>query len=120
MKSDAATVDDFLMQQPEQLRDALAQIRHMIRTEIPDSREGMHYGGPVYRLSDGPILCGFTAQQHNLAFSVGRVPDEFRAPMTHAGFSLGKGAVRFKQLDPEKLHLLLTLLCDVIAKGITC
>ena len=80
----------------------------------------MHYGGPGYSLRDGTILCGFTAQKHNLAFYVGHVPDEFREPMTQAGFSLGKGAVRFKKLDPEKLHLLRTLLRDVIAKGITC
>jgi len=48
------------------------------------------------------------------------VPDELRAPMTQAGFSLGKGAVRFKTLDPAQLHLLRTLLRTVIAKGITC
>ncbi|MDQ5851770.1 MAG: DUF1801 domain-containing protein [Chloroflexota bacterium] len=120
MKSDAATVADFLLEQPQKLRDALAQIRHMIQTEAPDSREGMQYGGPVYRLRDGTILCGFTAQKHNLAFYVGRVPDEFRESMIQAGFSLGKGAVRFMQLDPEKLHILRTLLRDVIAKGITC
>ena len=120
MKSDAATVDDFVMEQPEQRRDALAQIRHMIRTEVPQSREGMQYGGPVYRLSDGTILCGFTAQKHNLAFYVGRVPDTLREPLTQAGFRLGIGAVRFKQLDREKPHHLRTLLRDVLAEGITC
>jgi uncharacterized protein YdhG (YjbR/CyaY superfamily) len=104
MKSDAATVDNFLAEQPENLRDALAQIRHMIRMELPDAVEGMHYGGPVYRLSGGMILCGFTAQKHTLAFYVGRVPDELRERMLQAGFSLGKGAVRFKQLDPQKLR----------------
>jgi len=120
MKSDAATVDGFLTEQPEKLRDALAQIRHMIRTEIPDGLEGMKYGGPVYSLSDGTILCGFTAQKNNLAFYVGRVPDEFRETLSQAGFNLGKGAVRFKKLDPEKLQLLRSLLRDVISKGITC
>ena len=72
----------------------------MIRTEAPHTDEGMQYGGLVYRLRDGMILCGFTAQKHNVAFYVGRVSDEFREPMTQAGFSLGKGAVRFKKLDP--------------------
>ena len=120
MKSDAATVDDFLTEQGENLRDPLAQIRHMIRAEAPDAVEGMQYGGPVYHLSGGTILCGFTAQKHNLAFYVGRVPDELRETLTHSGFSLGKGAVRFKKLDPEKLHLLRSLLRAVIAKGITC
>jgi hypothetical protein len=40
--------------------------------------------------------------------------------MTEAGFSLGKGAVRFKKLDPKKLQLLRSLLRDVISKGIFC
>src|SRR6266496_4057658 len=101
MKSDAATVDNFLTEQPEKLHDALAQIRHMIWIEAPDAVEGMQYGGPVYRLLDGTILYGFTAQKHNLAFYVGRVPHELRETLTQAGFSLGKGAVRFKKLDPE-------------------
>ena len=120
MKSDAATVDDFLREQPEKLRDAFGQIRHMIRTELPDGLERMKYGGPVYSLSDGTILCGFTAQKNDLAFYVGRVPDELRETLTQAGFSLGKGAVRFKKLDPEKLQLLRSLLRDVISMGITC
>jgi uncharacterized protein YdhG (YjbR/CyaY superfamily) len=120
MKSDAATVDDFLREQEEKLRDARAQIRHMIRTEVPDSLEGMKYGGPVYSLSDGTILCGFTAPKNNLAFYVDRVPDEVREILIQAGFSLGKGAVRFKTFDPEKLHLLRSLLREVISKGITC
>jgi uncharacterized protein YdhG (YjbR/CyaY superfamily) len=69
---------------------------------------------------DGTIVCGFTAQKNNLAFYVGRVPDELRETLTRAGFSLGKGAVRFKKLDLEKLQLLRSLLRDMISKGITC
>jgi ADP-ribosyl-[dinitrogen reductase] hydrolase len=40
-----------------------------------------------------PILCGFNAQKRYLASYVGRVPDALRDRM--AGFSLGKGCVRF-------------------------
>jgi hypothetical protein len=43
-----------------------------------------------------------------------------RTDLTQAGFSLGKGAVRSKTLDPQKLQLLCSLLRDVIAGGITC
>jgi hypothetical protein len=67
---------------------------------------GMKYGGPAYNLEGGPILCGFTAQKNNLAFYVGEVPDEFRVQMKAADFSLGKGAVRFKRLDSEKVNIL--------------
>jgi uncharacterized protein YdhG (YjbR/CyaY superfamily) len=120
MKSAAETVDEFLKEQPEAIRKALAEIRSLIRSEMPGAIEGMKYGGPVYTRAGGPIVCGFMAQKNNLAFYVGRVPDELRAQMKAAGFDLGKGAVRFKKLSPERAELLRTLLRQVIAEGITC
>jgi hypothetical protein len=74
----------------------------------------------MYTLKDGSILCGFTAQKHNLAFDVGRVPDAMRDQMRAPGFGLGKGAVRFKRLDTGKLNILRSFLQPVIASGITC
>jgi hypothetical protein len=44
-------------------------------------------------LHDGTLLCGFTAQMHNLAFYAACVPDALRETVVQAGFSLGKGAL---------------------------
>ena len=82
-----------MKQQPETLRKDLQQLRLLVRSEAPDARESMRYGGPIYTLNEGPILCSFTAQKNNLAFYVGRVPDEIRDEMRAAGFSLGKAVV---------------------------
>jgi uncharacterized protein YdhG (YjbR/CyaY superfamily) len=120
MRSDAATVDDFLKEQPEPNRKELQELRRLVRREAPEAREAMRYGGPMHTLQDGLTLCGFTAQKHNRAFYIGRVPDAIRDQMRAAGFSLGKGAVRFKRLDSEKLNILRSLLQQVIASGITC
>jgi hypothetical protein len=57
MRSDAATVDDFLMEQPEQLRDALAQIRDMIGMEAPDALEEM-------KLGETDVLPGWVAVEY--------------------------------------------------------
>jgi uncharacterized protein YdhG (YjbR/CyaY superfamily) len=118
MKSAAATVDDFLAEQPEPVRRDLAQLRAIIRAEVPQAVEGMNYGMPVYKLPGQPLLCGFNAQKQYLAFYVGRVPDALRDRM--AGFSLGKGCVRFKRLDVEKAAVLRDLLREVVAQNITC
>lgn len=118
MRSAAATVDDFLAELPEPVRRDLAQLRAMIHAEVPQAVEGMNYGMPVYKVPGQPILCAFTAQKHYLAFYVGRVPDALRDRM--AGFSLGKGCVRFKKLDVDKLAVLRDLLREVIAQNITC
>jgi uncharacterized protein YdhG (YjbR/CyaY superfamily) len=120
MRSDAPTVDAFLKAQPQTIRKDLKQLRRLVRTEVPEAREGMRYGGPVYCLEHGPIICGFTAQKHNLAFYVGRVPDDLRAQMRATGFSLGKGTVRFTRLDAARLSTLRTLLRAIISQGITC
>jgi uncharacterized protein YdhG (YjbR/CyaY superfamily) len=120
MRSDAPTVDEYLSEQSAPIRQDLEQLRQVVRAEAPLAREGMRYGAPVYTLEDGPVLCGFTSQKHNLAFYVGRVPDELRDALRTEGFNLGKGAVRFRKLDAGKLAALRTLLRRVIANGITC
>ena len=120
MRSDAATVDDILKEQSETIRGNLQELRRLVRREAPEAREAMRYGGPVYTLKAGSILCGFTAHKHNLAFYVGRVPDEIRDEMRAAGFSLGKGDGRFKKLDTGKLNILRSPLQQVITSGITC
>ena len=40
--------------------------------------------------------------------------------MKAAGFNLGKGAIRFKKLNAERVDILRTLLRVIVAKGITC
>jgi hypothetical protein len=76
----------------------------MIRTEAPDGLEGMKYGGQVYSLSDGTIVCGFTAQKNNLTFYVGRVPDQFRETLTQAGFRRGQGRCASRSLTPRSCN----------------
>ena len=46
--------------------------------------------------------------------------DDLRGRMTDAGFSLGKGAIRCRILDPEKADILRDLVREVIARAITC
>jgi uncharacterized protein YdhG (YjbR/CyaY superfamily) len=117
MQSTAKTVAEFLAEQPEAVRTDLIKLREIVRAEAPRTVEAMKYGMPVY--SDGEqMICGFNAQKQYLAFYVGRVPDEFRPRM--AGFSLGKGCVRFKKLDAEKSEILQALLREVVTKKITC
>jgi uncharacterized protein YdhG (YjbR/CyaY superfamily) len=120
MRSDAATVDDFLAEYHDGVRAELERLRGMVRSEAPDARETMEYGGPVYRLASGPILCGFMAQKRNLAFYVGLVPDDLRAGLRAQGCDMGKTCVRFRRLDDGKLAALRTLLREVIARDITC
>ena len=120
MRSAAATVDEFLQEQPEPLRKDLEQLRALVRSEAPDALEAMKYGMPSYHREGAPMFCAYNAQKNYLAFYVGRVPDTFREPMKASGFSMGKGCVRFGKLDPAKLDILRNLLREVMAHGIVC
>ena len=42
MRSAATTADDFLSEQPENVRQDLAQLRTIIRNEMPEALEGGH------------------------------------------------------------------------------
>jgi uncharacterized protein YdhG (YjbR/CyaY superfamily) len=122
MQSKAKTVDEFLKSQPKAIRADLVKLRALVRAEAPDAVESMKYGMPVYSPAHGidgqPMLCGFNAQKNYLAFYVGRVPESFRKRMR--SFDVGKGCVRFKELDAEKAEVLQALLREVVAKKITC
>ena len=47
MRSEAATIDDFLSEQPANVRQDLVQLRSISRSEMPEALEGMTYGGPL-------------------------------------------------------------------------
>ena len=55
MKSNAATVDAYLAELPEDRRAALTELRALIQELAPDAEEGMAYGMASYALG-GPLF----------------------------------------------------------------
>ncbi len=66
-KNDPAAVDAYLAGLPEAEREALQNLRRLIKDTVPNVEERISYGATVM-LSVGRDLVGFNAQQKHLSF----------------------------------------------------
>jgi len=100
----ATTVEEFLLQVPEEARPALDRLRATLRGLVPDAGERISYGIPVvvYR---GKPLVGYGATATHCALYV--MSTEVMAALASRleGYDLGKGTIRFSPaaMPPEEL-----------------
>ena len=89
----ARTVDDFIAEAPPQAREAMAQIRAIIKAVAPTATETIAYGIPTFDLH-GKHLVHFAGYEHH----VGLYPlpggiEAFRDELKP--YKQGKGSVQF-------------------------
>jgi len=72
-------------------REALANLRDLIRSSVPEAVEGIHYGMPGYKL--GKYLAGFAAFKKHCSFFPAGIADQFASDLS--GFEMSKGTIRF-------------------------
>lgn len=116
MKSDAATVDDYLAEVPEDRRQALATLRDLINQVAPDAHEQMKYGHPHWDL-EGPLF-SLASQKRHMSLYVDDDPlmaTEGEALGTLAGVDVGKCCIRFRSLDRLPLDRVEALLAAAAA-----
>ncbi|MFG3341411.1 iron chaperone [Glycomyces sp. NPDC048151] len=101
VQSDAATVDQYLAELPEDRRPVMTAIRDVCRAAMPGFDEVMAYGMPAFERGDDGIA--FASQKRYISFYVLRtdVRDAFAERL--AGHDMGKGCLRFSR--PEKVDL---------------
>ena len=116
MKSDAATVDDYLAEVPDDRRQALATLRDLINQVAPDASERMKYGHPHWDL-DGPLF-SLASQKRHMALYVEDDPlmaTEGAALGESKGVDVGKCCIRFRSLDRLPLDRVEALLAAAAA-----
>ena len=125
MRSDAATVDEYLTALPEDRREAIAAVRRQILDHLPEGyEEVMRWGMITYEVplsicpetyNKKPLMYAALASQKNYmaVYLSGIYMDEkaraeFEAAYEAAGKRLdaGKSCVRFRTLDDLPLPLL--------------
>jgi uncharacterized protein YdhG (YjbR/CyaY superfamily) len=96
MKSQAATVDEYISEQPQEWQPVLRKLRAACLRCLPGYTEDMAYGMPSYDRS-GLTEVGFGKQAQYLSLYILKQPvfDAHRAAL--AGLSLGKGCVRYRR-----------------------
>ncbi len=124
VKSDAATVEEYLAGLPEERREAMQAVRQVVLANLPDGyEECMAYGmiGYVVPLSRYPDTynkqpLGFAAlasQKQYMSLYLNNVYDNpetlewFTSAYTASGkrLNMGKSCVRFKRLDDLPLDV---------------
>jgi uncharacterized protein YdhG (YjbR/CyaY superfamily) len=100
MQSNAADVDTYLAEVPEDRREALTAIRRLCLATHPGYEEGMAYKMPSYS-KDGTVEIAFASQKQNIALYVLKegVVDSYRDGFPKS--AVGKGCIRFR--SPEKI-----------------
>ncbi|GAB4579408.1 MAG: hypothetical protein Fur0022_21460 [Anaerolineales bacterium] len=100
MQSKAATVDEFMLEVPEDRRAALERIRELCLKHLTGFEEKMLYGGPCY-VRDGVAEVGFMSQKNRIHLYILRtdVMDVHRASFPKS--NVGKGCIRYP--NPAKI-----------------
>lgn len=101
MKSQAATVDAYLLELAGERRETVAALREVVRRSVPDAVEGMSYGMPSYDLRG--LLCSIASQKAYFALYVCDLERvEAYAPQL-GRVDVGKSCIRFRRLDQLSL-----------------
>jgi uncharacterized protein YdhG (YjbR/CyaY superfamily) len=114
MKSSAATVPEYLAEQPADRQKALDQLRKVITKIAPDARESMQYGMAAYDLNG--MLCALASQKNYMALYVCE-PEIVDAHRDALGkLDCGKGCIRFRNIEELPLDAITAILRDARAK----
>ncbi|MFJ4470833.1 iron chaperone [Streptomyces sp. NPDC089424] len=109
VQSNAADVDTYLAEFPQERREALSRLRELCRAELTGFREVMAYGMPAYE-RDGAAEIAFAGQKQYISFYLmrGDVREAFEDRL--AGHDMGKGCLRFRKPELIDFDLVRDLL----------
>ena len=118
VSSNAATVDEYLAEQPEDRREAIATVRRFILDHLPEGYvEGMSWGMIAYEVplerypdtyNNQPLGLVALASQKNYMSLYLLGDDEFRRRWKETGkkLDMGKSCIRFRRVDDLALDVI--------------
>ena len=104
-KTDFKSVDEYIVQQPDETQRLLQRVRNTIRKAVPGAEEVISYQIPAYKLHGAPVLYFAGWKHHYSLYPVNaRVVAEFKEEL--APYEISKGTVRFPLSDPVPVKLI--------------
>jgi uncharacterized protein YdhG (YjbR/CyaY superfamily) len=98
----AASIDEYILNHPEEIRLRLQQLRETIQVAAPEAQEAISYGMPAFRYNG--ILCYFAGYKNHIGFyPTGSGIKAFEQVLS--GFKWSKGAVQFAHTKALPLEL---------------
>mgnify|MGYP003471526707 CR=1 FL=1 len=83
--------DEYLANQPEKNREALAKLRRLVRKLVPEAEEKISYGMPMYKFHG--MLVGFAGYKNHIGFYPGAIVERFADELKD--FKTSKGTIQF-------------------------
>jgi len=114
MSDKLMTHDDYLDELPDDQREALEDVRHVIRQAAPEAVETISYGIPAFSWK-GKKLVAYGAAAKHLSFypMSGETVEAFQDELE--GFATSKGTIRFTPENPLPADLVQRLVAARIA-----
>ncbi len=111
-----ATIDEYMEDIPQEMRDALEKLRAVIKKVAPQAEEAIGWGMPMFKLK-GRNLVGFAAfKEHCSLFPMSTTVMETYANEL-ASYGTSKGAIRFKPDKPLPASLVKKIVKDRIKEN---
>lgn len=93
-----SVIDDYLKGVSEPQRQQLERIRETVKKLVPDAKEVISYGMPVFKYK-GKYLIGFAAFKNHMSVFPGAAPiRELKDKLT--SFNISKGTIQFTLENP--------------------
>lgn len=100
----AASIDEYIAQFPDDVRERLEEVRAIVRSVAPDVTETISYAIPTFDLN-GAHLVHFAAFAKHIGFyPIPTAMDAFKDELS--GFKQGKGSVQFPLSEPLPADLI--------------
>lgn len=97
-------VTQYIAKFPQEVQDALTQIRSVVREAAPSATEGLAYGMPAYKTHGKPLVYFGGYKKHIGFYATPSGHQEFEAELS--GYKQGKGSVQFPLDQPMPLDLI--------------
>jgi uncharacterized protein YdhG (YjbR/CyaY superfamily) len=93
------TVDEYIAQQPEEVRADLLHMRSILRAALPNAEERISWSMPTYWQRHN--LIHFAANKHHIGFYPGDAAVEHFADELNGRYAYSKGSIRipYGQVD---------------------
>jgi uncharacterized protein YdhG (YjbR/CyaY superfamily) len=93
------TVEEYLADQPEDVRETLESVRRSVLAVVPDATEKIGYGMPGFYVDGHPLVYYSAFKEHCSMFPasggvIENLADELK------GYGLAKGTIRFPIGEP--------------------
>jgi len=104
IQNEPTTIDEYIAQQPPQVRERLEQVRRAIREVAPQATERIGWRMPTFHQKEN--LIHFAAFKHHIGLFPGSEGIEaFRDRFNAAGYHWSKGGVQLPDDRPLPLDL---------------